>query len=883
MGAAFSGCERVLVGPVCQFHPGKLPLRVWLDLDPRIPASVHIDGRRIDAPSIPVEGGQRFEITPPDDARHLEFRATLDEGPGVFRLRLALSTPQNQVLTNLWIRSNDPAKRAAVRRELETLPDTLNPDDRAEALTLRAALARDAELQSNSWYDEYDDAIEAALKVGRHSDAANLAHQGSFFALHFRNDDQASEAWLRRAAEYARDDPERRMAQAYHEGLLERARGNTRAALQAFERNEIETRKLGLPAREASVLSEQANLATRLGAHDRARELAARARELEDELEPATRAQLRSNLGWMMLEARSRGVATEDPLPLLTAAYEELHPEDPLRPDVQLNLGYAAILRGDADEGQRWLDMVDAPSLDRVDGLWLRLFRARVALLLGKAGRAQRELQALLDGIEPHDELELRLLARVGLGETHEALGRADRALADYRAAQALLDRQLPRIAINTGRGRFAAERNESTRRMVDLQLRQGDTAQALCIARRSRTRVLRVLSRQLRHRAEASPAHLSALQQYRRRRSELESRFDESFTMATIAGERERRDLKAALLENEQALDRVLDALGATAPEPVACEDLPAPGPGQLDLHYMRLDDGWVVFAHDDRELAVHRLGPLPLDREPGPIDFDADRLAALGQTLLGPHAEALARATQVRVMATGALGQVPFHALPVAGAGSPRLLERVAVGYGLDLPGPRTAAAGGSTLAVVVAPPSNLAHAPAEVEAIEASLAASFSTVRRLQDGHATGQQVREVLPRATLLHYVGHARAEGLEGWDSALQLARNTTLGIGDILSTDHALRTVVLNGCETGTVDPQTLAGGMSLAHAFVLSGASTVIATTRTVDDAAAAELMRAFHAELATGATALQALRQAQRARPATDETMLHARAWVP
>ena len=64
---------------------------------------------------------------------------------------------------------------------------------------------------------------------------------------------------------------------------------------------------------------------------------------------------------------------------------------------------------------------------------------------------------------------------------------------------------------------------------------------------------------------------------------------------------------------------------------------------------------------------------------------------------------------------------------------------------------------------------------------------------------------------------------------------------------------------------------------------IVLAGASTVIATTRTVDDAAAAELMQAFHRALAGGATALEALRGAQRTRPATDETMLHARAWVP
>ena len=882
MNAIFGGCGHVKKGPVCQYLPSTKSLHVWLDVDPRIPATVRIDDAPIDVTPTAVEGGQRFVVKLPKNARRLELRARLDDGPGVFELPLEPAIPEDPRITALWDRKSK-VEPSVLRGEIEALLPQLDGEVRRTALTLRAVAAREADLQNDRWYRDYDEAIEAAIAVGLESEAARLAHQAAFFALHYRDDAAACERWLRTAAEHDHDDPERRMAHAYQEALLFRARGDMRAALRALERNELAARKLGQPTRQAAALLEQVRIAGQLGAHTHARELAARAREQEDELSPHNRALLHNSLGWTLVEARSRGLATEDPLPLLMSAYERSAEDAWLRTTVQLNLAYAAILRKDTDEAIRWLDAVDPAELDHGDALWFRLFRARVELLRGKARRAQRELRALLSGLEPHDELELRLLGRVGLGETHEALGRIDEALADYRLAQALLDEQLPRIALASGRGRFVAERDESTRRMVDLHLRRGELELALCVARRSRTRVLRVLERQLRQRAEASPGQLEALDRYRRRRGELETRFDESYSLATIAGQRERRTLQAARLENEHALDELLARLDRSEPKSIACEDLPAPPPGQLDLHYVRLDDGWVTFAHDDHELTAHRLGPLPLDHEPGPVDFDPERLRRLGKTLLGPHTEALARAQRVRVMAAGALVQVPFHALPLVDTGSPRLLDRMPVGYGLDLPGRRAPAVADTNIALLVAPPSNLLHAPAEVEAIGTSLAGSFDTVERLQDADATGQQVRTALLRASLLHYVGHARADGLEGWDSALELARNTTLGVGDIIATRRAPHTVVLNGCETGTVDPQTLAGGMSLAHAFVLAGASTVIATTRTVDDAAAAELMQAFHRALAGGATALEALRSAQRTRPATDATMLHARAWVP
>ena len=112
-------------------------------------------------------------------------------------------------------------------------------------------------------------------------------------------------------------------------------------------------------------------------------------------------------------------------------------------------------------------------------------------------------------------------------------------------------------------------------------------------------------------------------------------------------------------------------------------------------------------------------------------------------------------------------------------------------------------------------------------------------------LLDGDAArGQSLRAALGRVDLLHYVGHARSGGPGGWGSRLSLARDDTLEVPDVLALSQVPTTVVLSGCETGVVDPQSLGGGMSLAHAFILAGAQVVVATTHEIGDEDAIALM---------------------------------------
>ena len=193
------------------------------------------------------------------------------------------------------------------------------------------------------------------------------------------------------------------------------------------------------------------------------------------------------------------------------------------------------------------------------------------------------------------------------------------------------------------------------------LLLAQGDEEAALCTARLARTRSVRLLARQ-RHVAASTSAVREAQARYQATRTGLETAYEATWTPPEAAARRSQRELAQARRANEDALDRALDAIDGEPSEPPTCALLPRVPAGQLDLHYMALDDGWVGFAVDDEQrITVAELGPLVL--------ADADGREAWpewGRVLLQPFAEPIARAQRIRIMPAGALTRVPFHALP-------------------------------------------------------------------------------------------------------------------------------------------------------------------------------------------------------------------------
>jgi CHAT domain-containing protein len=126
--------------------------------------------------------------------------------------------------------------------------------------------------------------------------------------------------------------------------------------------------------------------------------------------------------------------------------------------------------------------------------------------------------------------------------------------------------------------------------------------------------------------------------------------------------------------------------------------------------------------------------------------------------------------------------------------------------------------------------------------------------------------------------LLHFAAHARTE-TEPVGLALSLRdaqgrpRDGWLRLPDLYRLDGPAELVILSACASGLGRAVAGEGLLSLTRGFFSAGARRVVATLWSVEDAASAELMEIFYAELfgagRTPAAALRAAQRAQRRKP--------------
>jgi CHAT domain-containing protein len=259
---------------------------------------------------------------------------------------------------------------------------------------------------------------------------------------------------------------------------------------------------------------------------------------------------------------------------------------------------------------------------------------------------------------------------------------------------------------------------------------------------------------------------------------------------------------------------------------------DMPLPKPrvGQLDLFYFPLARGWVSFATDRTTTVTERLGPISRHAS----------AEALSQSLLRPFRDRIEAASTVRILPSGWLQEVDFHALPW---GSGALGTQRAVVYGMDLPAPPSAPAPNRARALVVAD-SRLdlpeARRAARRAAADLRQEPGRWQVTLLVGSQVTGSRLRQELPEADLFHFAGHGTYGGSTGFASALQLAEGGTLTTGDVLALPRVPRSVVLLGCETARA-AEAVGPSPGLAQAFLLAGSEQVVAASRPLDDDVAA------------------------------------------
>lgn len=261
-----------------------------------------------------------------------------------------------------------------------------------------------------------------------------------------------------------------------------------------------------------------------------------------------------------------------------------------------------------------------------------------------------------------------------------------------------------------------------------------------------------------------------------------------------------------------------------------------------------------------------------------------DAGRpdLARLYDWLVRPVRAQLSPGARLILVDNGDLGAVPWAALFDRERGR-YLVEEHDVRMAVSLAGvggataPRVEVA---SAALLIGDPAidagayptlgRLAGAAAEIR----ELTERYPNARVIAGSAATASALIAALPRATLVHYAGHAVFDDAHPERSELVLAPDAGTPAGGaggltaerVASLDlRRVRLVVLSACET-VRSPDGRAGGFAgLAGAFAMAGAGGVLGAAWRVDDQATRALMQAFHGAYVRTGDPAGALRAAQ------------------
>ncbi len=181
------------------------------------------------------------------------------------------------------------------------------------------------------------------------------------------------------------------------------------------------------------------------------------------------------------------------------------------------------------------------------------------------------------------------------------------------------------------------------------------------------------------------------------------------------------------------------------------------------------------------------------------------------------------------------------------------------------------------------------------------ERSLSLSTRNMDLYLGSRASLDSFRARLGEYTHLHFAVHGYVDPQDPRRSGLVLTHDPHGGglwaVGDILRAPIDADLVVLSACETASGPIVRGEGVLSIAHAFQVSGARAVIATSWRVDDRDSATLMKEFYARtLENGAAPSAALRSAKlalrepasRGKPAAtgawiDPPSAHPHVWAP
>lgn len=547
--------------------------------------------------------------------------------------------------------------------------------------------------------------------------------------------------------------------------------------------------------------------------------------------DPRSRLRRSVNAGWQRLNAMRACLLPRD-FPRAAAESRSLAGRSAAEgaafvANAWINAAYAAWLDGDGAQARA--DLATARATHPAGGYephftaWLD---ASLILDAGDAPAAERAFGALAAAArettgEADGEYVLRALH--GLGAARLAQGDPAGALAQWRAAVAMLRRLGERSELLGGRSAYHAARDLLLDDLLRLLLDQGKLEEALRLADRARAPVLHDL---------AASAPLDALEGADLRRwTQLTRQYGAARDRAEAA-EKRCRTLPAAEVA----------ACKAEAARLAALAD------AQLEARY-----AWVAKARKGGTDALPRLpsrqallAMIPLRQGRSCAVTWAGLL--LSQAGIERVDLAQLRANPARLAAFEHLyvvdaGQSPARDLPEWPVGDAILAERLGISFipraaWLNQP---TTPVGATTLAIAD-PELDLPHSRTTGQQVPADA--------RLIGPKATREAVLRALDGVRWLHFDGHGDLGNGRPGDAHLRLAQGGKLTLHDILVRRPRIGTAILSGCEVGRSVALSAAEGVGLAEGFLLAGTDRVLAPDRVIPDDEAARFLRRFYAE---------------------------------
>jgi CHAT domain-containing protein len=516
----------------------------------------------------------------------------------------------------------------------------------------------------------------------------------------------------------------------------------------------------------------------------------------------------------------------------------------------------------------------DFPRYKAMAEFWL----AKVLLTEGNNNEAQEILEALLqaEGIstDPVSQSDISLL----LGPLLED----EDALRLYRqSAQQLLSTG---ASLDTEGGLLGLERNqELLKKVVETALRLGQDELAFDYLKRARSLVLLDEIRKNHPRGETAQL-LGRLDQLRQTLVKLESSAQEQTSGDVLS--RTRQEFFTTLTRLRQSDPRFQQLVNFRAGDLARVQSLlppksillmPYPSEQSLRLMAVRPDRFRVISVPVGRELLhdtvrqYHHLLTRANSSRSQRIKLGGELFA----WLLSPLESSLEDVETVLFVPTEELWYLPLASLPMGG-GTVSEHFSVSLLTSTDLialtQSPQKFR--GAELALLS---NDLQGASRET----AEIAQAFPGSRLIPAERATAKALVQEAREAQVLHLAthGHVNPEQLE--KSSLELA-DGPFALTDIYElTLKSGSLVVLSACQTGVAEKDPGREVASLANAFMTAGASSVVASLWSVDDAVTRRLFVSFYRHLANGTGRAKALRLAQQ-EVAADPNTSHPYYWA-